>query len=96
MPSFQQHCEESVRLFGEPFEQVHRGLDEFAGRPPHGMRHRKFRHHGAGIEEVRKRWGEEAAAAARQHIIADLKMEGWTEDLRFPKDEQDYVQMGLF
>ena len=96
MPSFEQHCAESVRDFGNPYGEVHRWLDEFAGRPPHGMRHRKFRHHGAGIEEVRKRWGEEAAAAARQHIIADLKMEGWTEDQPFPKDEQDYVQMGFF
>ena len=95
MPSFEQHCAESVLAFGNPYSEVHRWLDEFAGRPPHGMRHRKSRHHSAGIEEVRKR-GEEAAAAARQHIIADLKMEGWTEDQRFPKDEQDYVQMGLF
>ncbi len=76
MPSFEQHCEESVRLLGQPFEEVHRWLDEFAGRPPHGMKHRKFRHHLSGIMEVRKRWGDEAAAAARQHIISDLKMEG--------------------
>ena len=96
MPSFEQHCEESVRLFGQPFEEVHRWLDEFAGRPPHGMKHRKFRHHLAGIMEVRKRWGDQAAAAARQHIISDLKMEGWTEDQPFPRDEREYVAMGLF
>jgi len=28
--------------------------------------------------------------------VADLKMEGWMEDQPFPKDEQDYVRMGLF
>ena len=96
MPSFEQHCEESVRLFGQPFEEVHRWLDEFAGRPPHGMKHRKFRHHLAGIMEVQKRWGDDAAAAARQHVISDLKMEGWTEDQPFPRDEREYVAMGLF
>ena len=96
MPSFEEHCAESVRLFGQPFEQVHRWLDEFAGRPPHGMRHRKFRHHQAGIGEVRRRWGEKAAAAARAYIVADLQMDVWRESMPFPKDERDYVAMGLF
>jgi len=93
MQSFEEHCAESVRLFGRPFEQVHRWLDEFAGRPPFGMRHRKLRHHHAGIEEARRRWGDEAAAAARAHIVADLKMEGWTEDQPLPRDQDDYEQM---
>ena len=60
------------------------------------MRHRKKRHHEAGVEEVRRQWGEQAAAAARQHIISDLKMEGWTEEQPFPRNEQEYVSMGLF
>jgi len=96
MPSFEQHCAESVDLCGKPCEEVHRWLDEFAFRPPYGLHHRRLRHHRAGIEEVRRRWGDEAAAAARQHIISDLKMEGWTDEQPFPKDEQDYVRMGLF
>ena len=41
-------------MLGKPFEEVHRWLDEFAGQPPYGMRHRKLRHHLAGIEQVRK------------------------------------------
>ena len=57
-------------------------MDEFAGQPPHGMRHWKLRHHLAGIEQVCKLWGDEAAA--RLHIIADLKQEGWTEEMPFP------------
>ena len=81
MPSFDQHCEESVRLFGEPFEEVHKWLDEFAGLPPHGMRHRKFRHHLAGIDEVRKRWGEradeEAAWSACQRAMAGGPNSNW-------------------
>jgi hypothetical protein len=33
---------------------------------------------------------------ARQHIVTDLTDEGWTEADHFPRDEQDYVRMGLF
>ena len=69
---------------------------QFSGKPPYGMRHRKLRHHLAGIEQVRKLWGDQAAAAARLHIIADLKQEGWTEDQPFPRDEQHYQRMGFF
>ncbi|HZM05951.1 MAG TPA: hypothetical protein VFC44_23360 [Candidatus Saccharimonadales bacterium] len=96
MPSFQEHCAETVVALGEPFEQVHLWLDEFAGKPPHGMRHRKLRHHRAGVEEVRKLWGDQAAEAARLHIIADLKQEGWTAVMPFPRDESHYKNMGLF
>ena len=96
MPSFEQHCAESVQLLGEPFEEVHRWLDEFAFRPPYGLKHRRLRHHLAGIMEVRKHGGDKAAEAALQHIISDLKMEGWDETQRFPRDEKEYVAMGLF
>jgi hypothetical protein len=96
MSSFEQHCAESIQFFGQPFAEVHRWLDEFAGKPPYGMRHRRVRHHLTGIAEVRKLWGPDATAAARQHVISDLKLEGWTESDAFPKDERDYVKMGLF
>ena len=29
--TFQKDCEESIRLFGRPYEEVHNRLDEFAG-----------------------------------------------------------------
>ena len=96
MPAFEQHCAETVSQLGEPFAEVHRWLDEFAGQPPHGMRHRKLRHHLAGIEAVRQLWGDQAAEAARLHIVADLKQEGWREGQPFPRDEQHYKAMGLF
>lgn len=96
MASFDQHCAEASQQFGQPFAEVHLWLDEFAGQPPHGMRHRKKRHHLAGIEEVRKLWGDEGAEAARQHIITDLKLEGWRESDPFPKDEGHYQWLGLF
>lgn len=93
---FEEHCAESILLFGNAFHDVHRWLDEFAGKAPYGMRHRRVRHHLAGINEVARRWGPIAAQAARQHIITDLKMEGWRETDRFPMDETDYIRMGLF
>lgn len=93
---FEEHCAESVTLFGKPYAEVHRWLDEFAGKPPFGMKHRKLRHHNAGIKEARRLFGEEAAPAARRHIESDLRMEGWNEDCPFPENEADYVRMGLF
>jgi hypothetical protein len=96
MPAFEQHCAEAQQRFGKPYAEVHLWLDEFAGKPPYGMRHRKKRHHLVGIVEVRKFWGNEAAEAAHQHIIADLKQEGWTESDPFPRDEEHYKRMGLF
>jgi hypothetical protein len=95
MPSFEEHRAESVRLFGRPFEEVHRWLDEFAGRSPAELGDEWKRHHESAIIEVRLRWGPEAAAAARLHVVSDLKSEGWTEDKPFPKHEWDYVKMGL-
>jgi hypothetical protein len=41
-------------------------------------------------------FGELAGEVARQHIISDLKEEGWTENDPFPQDERHYVAMGLF
>ena len=65
MPSFEQHCQEATAQFGNPYAEVHQWLDKFAGQPPYGMRHRKKRHHQAGIDEVRRMWGDESAAVAR-------------------------------
>ena len=96
MSTFEAHCDESIIRFGEGFEEVHRWLDEFQGTPKYRMRHRRVRHHEAGIREVKALFGELAGEVARQHIISDLKEEGWTENDPFPRDEQHYVAMGLF
>ena len=96
MACFEQHCEESIKLFGKAYEAVHLWLDEFAGSEEYGMRHRRVRHHEKGIREAILLFGEEGGKAARLHIITDLKQEGWTENDRFPKDEADYVKTGLF
>jgi len=96
MSSFENHCQESFNLCGQPYEEIHLWLDEFAGKPPYGMRHRKKRHHEAGIKQAIELFGETAGKVARQHIISDLKEEGWMEKDHFPVDEADYVKMGLF
>ncbi len=96
MPSLEYHCQESIRLFGQPYEAVHRWLDEFAGSEKYGFRHRKVRHHEAGIAEACRLFGPEAGKAAKQHVISDLKTEGWKEGDPFPKNEEDYVRIGLF
>ena len=94
--TFEQHCLESLKMFGGMFEEVHIWLDEYAGSAEYGYRHRKKRHHEAGIRQAIELFGLEAGDVARQHIITDLKMEGWREGNQFPKDETDYVRIGYF
>jgi hypothetical protein len=97
MPRFEEHCEESLKAFGNDYAEVHRWLDEFAGTPEYGFRHRRKRHHEAGIRQISELLlGSEAASAARLHIKTDLKQEGWSENDHFPIDEDDYVKMGLY
>ena len=96
MPSLEYHCHESMQLFGKRYEEVHIWLDEFAASEKYGFRHRKVRHHEAGIAEVCRLFGPEAGKAAKQHIISDLKTEGWTPGDSFPKNEDDYVRIGFF
>ena len=90
------HCRQSVEMFGAPREPLHRWMDEFAGSEKYGMRHRRVRHHAAGIREAARLFGPEAESVARQHVIADLKEEGWAESDPFPRDERHYVALGLF
>jgi hypothetical protein len=96
MPRIDEHCRESERLFGKAYPEVHQWLDEYAGAPGIGMRHRSKRHHLAGIEECVRLFAEDAREVARQHIVSDLRTEGWTESDPFPKNEAHYRRMGLF
>ena len=94
--SFEEHCKECQSKLGKRYEDVHHWLDEFAYSTKYGMRHRRVRHHQAGIEEASLLFGKDGAAAARLHIVSDLKEEGWKEADHFPRDERDYVRMGLW
>lgn len=96
MSTFEAHCQESIKRFGLPYEDVHRWLDAFQGAPQYKMRHRRVRHHEAGIKQAIELFGETAGAVARQHIVSDLKEEGWTEQDPFPRDEAHYVRIGFF
>lgn len=96
MPTFKEHCQESFESFGDTHAQIHLWLDEFAGKNGYGMRHRKKRYHREGIEEIKKQFGNEAANAAMQHIMSDLKKEVWKEGDRIPENEKAYVEMGFF
>jgi len=67
--TFEQHCLESQKMFGGMFEEVHHWLDEYAGSAEYGYRHRKKRHHEAGIKQAIALFGITAGDVARQHII---------------------------
>ncbi len=94
--TFGEHCAESKALLGKAYEDVHLWLDRFAGSKEYGMKHRRVRHHEAGIQEAIALFGKEGDRAARIHVIADLKQEGWKEGDHFPQNEEDYVRMGLY
>lgn len=96
MADFEHHCRETQLALGDRFEAVHLWLDEFFLSPKFGTRHRRLRHHEDGINEVAKRFGFEAAKAARIHILTDLRMEGWKDGDPFPRDEGHFVALGLW
>ena len=94
--TFEEHCQKSVRLFGNPYEHIHLWLDEFAGTAKYGYRHRRKRDHAEGMcravrDDVAS--GNLLSFRAKQ---CDLIQEGWTEKDCFPRDEADYVRMGLY
>ncbi len=84
------------QTFGKPWTEVHQWLDEFMGTEKYKTRHRRVRHHLEGIEQARKLFGNEGAEVAMQHILADLKLDGWKESDPFPKNEKHFVEMRLW
>ena len=97
-----EHCEESIRLFGKPFNEVHAFLDEFANLPNgdgtyrFNVYHRKYRHHLVGAKLVEEMFGRQAYEAAIRHIISDLKAGGgFMEGDEIPIDEADYIKKGF-
>ena len=76
MSTFKEHCKECEEALGKPWDVVHRWLDEFAHLTFPSPFHRIYRHHREGVEEVRCKWGDEAAKAAELHILSDFKYAG--------------------
>ena len=66
-----EHAADCLKALGEEYRHVHAWLDEMYHLTPGTAFHRAYRHHEEGVEEVRARWGDEAAVAARIHIQAD-------------------------
>ena len=70
MGSLKEHEEDCEQKLGKPWTKVHLWLDQYAESM--GLsNHRDMLHHDAGIEEARKKFGDEGAAAARLHILMD-------------------------
>jgi len=65
------HCKTCLAKLGNEYRYVHVWLDAFAHKGGFWMGHRMVRHHDEGIEDVRAKWGDQAAEAARLHIQED-------------------------
>ena len=78
----EEHCAECLEKMGKEWDWVHEWLDSLAGLTWPEMTHRVERHHEEGVEEIRRKGGDEAAKAAILHIQADFNMDGL-----FPKYE---------
>lgn len=95
MPSLAEHCAQATRTFGQPFTKVHEWLDACHDlRGYGGVAHRRKRHHLAGVREIARMYGPQAARAAHQHIVADLEQIGWKGP--FPCNERHCEQLGLW
>ena len=68
---WKEHVIECEQILGKGWDVVHHWLDEYAKIYWPMKVHRVHRHHLQGIQEVRDKWGDEAAKAAEMHIISD-------------------------
>ena len=66
----EEHEKQSVEVFGKPWTEVHVFLDQFYPKF-RGAEHRRVLHHTAGVNEVVRRFGEEARPVAELHIKED-------------------------
>lgn len=71
MAHWKEHAKDCKEALGKDWVVVHQWLDELASIYWPAKIHRTHRHHKEGIEEVRRKWGDEAARAAEIHILKD-------------------------
>jgi hypothetical protein len=69
MAYLHEHCYDCKQRLSRDWKEVHRWLDALFAE--YGPSHRRHRHHAECIENIRKMWGDEAALAAKIHIIVD-------------------------
>lgn len=73
MAHFKEHCDDCIRELGNPYEEVHKWLDEFAFKNGKiDPSHRKIRHHKEALNECRKLFGDSGVEAAIIHIRKDM------------------------
>jgi hypothetical protein len=78
MASRKEHNRECLEKLGNEWNCVNKWIDEcgnkvnFEGVACLDINHHWYRHHKEGVEEVRKMWGEDAARAAKLHILRDM------------------------
>jgi hypothetical protein len=78
MAPLYQHMKDCERFLGAPYEEVNRWMDEFYATA--GPKHRKFRHHWAGVHEAERLFGRDGAKAAIVHILRDCRNVPKAED----------------
>ena len=71
MSEWKEHAKDCYDQLGNGWDVVHHWLDEFAGIYWPWKGHRIHRHNKESVEEVRVKWGDEAATAAEIHIKKD-------------------------
>lgn len=69
VPSRAVHLMMDQKRFGREFPEVHDYMDR--GWETMGIFHRRIGHDKATVDEIERRWGPEAAEAARWHIRDD-------------------------
>ena len=85
------HEQESIKLFGKPFTEVHAWLDGLSWKNGKlDVNHRKFRHTMEGVIYIHATYGKLARQAAIRHIISDLTGAGWTTTDGIPKNTKEY------
>jgi hypothetical protein len=99
MSKIKTHIEDCINILGEGFEKVHEWLDAYAKKYNPFLfleRHRQYRHHAEGVEEIGRKWGHYAKQAAKIHIIRDNALYVYCDMNILREDEiEEYYQKAL-
>lgn len=97
MSDYKEHVRDCELQLGNGWKEVHDWLDEYAKIYWPWKGHRVHRHHLEGIEEVRAKWGDEAAYAAELHIVEDEGKIFTREEMnkRYGVQEVDSKHLGM-
>jgi hypothetical protein len=74
MALFKDHRQDTARYLGDPCDEVHAWLDQYAKHFPVAQflsYHRSFLHNSYGLKLAKDFWGEKGEKAALIHILRD-------------------------